>query len=195
MFSGKTSELSEYVRQMFQNRFINRGLAMPSLFYTDECCEDREMMKGICQTLADSGTDAWLVDDIQAPLNLPPFEPLGFVIPQKAISTTEGMEAMTLQFVNVAEESNDFVFGLDCEWIPFAFSGLNTTPVATIQIAHKSGLVGVFQVAHYKLNGEIANVKVPDNFVQFLNSKQYLFVGVSVNSDKRRIIERCRIKY
>ena len=109
---------------------------MPTVLYTDMCCEDRALMVGIFRELRDEGHDFAVDDDEPAPSDGPVFElpsdvqQIGCI---HASRDTNFVRAGVDKLRQKARESGD-VLGLDIEW-EVSRVGAPPNPPATIQLA------------------------------------------------------------
>jgi len=57
LFSSSLTELKPELKLTILKRFLAHGYELPQLYYTDECCEDRNLLTNILQELENEGHD------------------------------------------------------------------------------------------------------------------------------------------
>lgn len=182
--SASLREVKTYVKALFVTRYKGRGFKLPTVLYTDICCEDRALMAEIFEELRFEGHDFAVDADLPTPsegevFELPPdVKPIGCI---RASKETEVVRASVDKVRQAARESGG-VIGFDIEW-ELSRLGAPPTPPATIQLA-AGRVVVIFQVLHGQRN---APKKPPQSLADLLEDADLAKTGVGIKGDCTRL--------
>eukprot|EP00903_Cladosiphon_okamuranus_P019959 g18342.t1 len=116
--SASLREIKTDVKTLFATRYKGRGFKLPTVLYTDMCCEDRALMAEIFGELRNEGHEFAVDTDLPIPSDAPVFElppdvtPVGYI---RASRETDVVRAGVDKLRREARDSGRAV-GLDIEW-------------------------------------------------------------------------------
>ncbi|CAM9842413.1 unnamed protein product, partial [Heterosigma akashiwo] len=201
--TGESQDELRPVLTKVAERFLSQGFIGPLLFYTDRCCQERDFLCSIFQSLAPSVP----IQTVGSPA-----EPSGgHHVPQQPVPylSTEDCDGFTFNYVadqSVASaicsaimQSNSGInlVGFDMEWtVPYLCRANRPLDgmVATIQIAIPQtaraypGASFIFHLAQMK--------GIPSQLQQLLASASIKKVGVGIKGDRTRLLkERPKLQF
>jgi hypothetical protein len=183
MTTASLKELKEELKLMILGRYIGRGFKLPSIYYTDECCDDREILQSVFDELKEEGfpiqldthhshlQDEQLFPELKFPTDIEP----------AYISTNDHASAACLTIREEMERLGSLVLGFDCEW-QVIFNSEVKHP-ATIQLSTYSGRCFLFHV----IRGNSKPSFLPKALEQLLEDDKIIKVGVGIKGDCTRL--------
>lgn len=183
MATASLKELREELKLTILRRFIGHGFKLPAIFYTDDCCDDREILQSIFDELKEEGFSVQLdtnLSEISREEPLPEFHfPAG--MEPACVFSDDHISAACLTIREEIERYGSLLLGLDCEW-QVSFNS-EAKPPATIQLSTSSGKCFLFHL----IRGNTKPRSLPKALEQLLEDDTITKVGAGIKGDCTRL--------
>eukprot|EP00904_Undaria_pinnatifida_P000542 jgi/Undpi1/10489/HiC_scaffold_29.g12939.m1 len=181
--SASLRELKADVKLLFATRYTRRRFQLPTVLYTDMCCEDRELMVEIFREMRHEGNDFSVDDDMPTSSDGPIFQLPPDVRQIDCIHASRNTNLVRAGVDKLRQEARvrARVLGLDIEW-EVSRAGAPPNPPATIQLA-TGKVVVIFHVLHGQ---RTSPDKLPQSLACLLENAGLAKTGVGIKGDCTR---------
>lgn len=182
LLESESKEETEKVLGGLKQRYLNRGLAGPSLAYIDNCCQNKEVFLSTFESLRPSEA-APRPPRSQALLSLADVQ-----LHVVEVDGSETSNAQVNQLCRGIQSGGGKVCGFDLEW------SINTDgsrgPVSLIQLANRdrnSGAIAIFMFRVYKV--ALKKLRLPIELEAILQDATIAKAGRCVYQDGKKLVE------
>ena len=182
--SASLRELKADVKQLFATRYTGRGFQLPTVLYTDMCCEDKALMVEIFREMRDERHDFYVADDMSTSSDGPIFQLPPDVRQIDCIHASRNTNLVRAGVDKLRQEArvSGRVLCLDIEW-EVSRAGAPPNPPATIQLA-AGKVVAIFHVSHGQ---RTSPDKQPQSLACLLEDDGLAKTGFGIKGDCTRL--------
>ncbi|KAJ3251609.1 hypothetical protein HDU77_005788, partial [Chytriomyces hyalinus] len=189
LITNSPDELKTHMEKILLHRYRARKFKFPILIHTDNCCNDRDMVHQVLQSLSDSDSmfTTQLADaspnTIQPlpDMELPDTQLVHHVTKYKLDGNDDGLKIICEVLRRNAGKNG--AISLDIEYNVSYLSGQKSNPPATLQLGTATGHSYVFSLFQ---NGKKIQA-LPKELKELLYDTQLVFVGNFIQADLTRL--------
>ncbi|KAI8826441.1 hypothetical protein BJ741DRAFT_41644 [Chytriomyces cf. hyalinus JEL632] len=189
LITNSPDELKAHMEKILLHRYRARKFKFPVLIHTDNCCNDRDMVHQVLESLSDSDSmfTTQLADaspNTLQPLpdmELPDTRLVHNVTKYKLDGNDDGLKIICEVLRRIAGKNG--AISLDIEYNVSYLSGQKSNPPATLQLGTASGHSYVFSLFQ---NGKKIRT-LPMELKELLYDTQLVFVGNFIQADLTRL--------
>ncbi|CAB1117477.1 unnamed protein product [Ectocarpus sp. CCAP 1310/34] len=192
MKTGALSELAEELKLFFM-RFVRNGFKVPTLWNTDDCCDDLQLLQRILREFEEvTGISLYLEDEVDAGVQLELLPQLDMEFTPAIVYDPDAVAAACgslRQSISQNRVEGKMICGADAEW---QFSPRGRKPVATFQIAALKGPSFLFHLQ--RGSSGFTKETFPAPLKALLEDPSTIKAGVAINTDATHMLNDYGVK-